>query len=147
VLRGLLLTGGAPLYLRAELTAKGVLQHTGHERRELRGEVSTRALWWPPGKLAGRYLAPYLASARPVALGREPLQDRVAGPAPAAGDTGEALELALLMAEEDARAGDLAQALHALDAAAALAGGFLPAEAASKRDAWRAVLTPMAAAR
>jgi sulfide:quinone oxidoreductase len=147
VLRGLLLTGGAPLYLRAELTATGVVQHTGHARRALRGEVSTRALWWPPGKLAGRYLAPYLATARPAALGREPLQDRVAGPAQPAGDAGEALDLALLMADEDARAGDLAQALHALDAAAALAGGFLPAEAAAKRDAWRAALTPMALSR
>jgi hypothetical protein len=51
------------------------------------------------------------------------------------------------MAEEDARAGDLAQALHALDAAAALAGGFLPAEAASKRDAWAAALAPSTLAR
>jgi sulfide:quinone oxidoreductase len=143
VLRGLLLTGGAPLYLRAELTAKGVPQRTGHARRALRGEVSTRALWWPPGKVAGRYLAPYLATARPVALGRMPLEDRVAGSVSAAnGDADEALELALLMAEEDARAGDLAQALHALDAAAALGGGVLPAEAASKRDAWRAALAP-----
>src|SRR5918994_1039041 len=33
VLRGLLLTGGAPLYLRAELTAKGAVQRTGHARR------------------------------------------------------------------------------------------------------------------
>ena len=148
MLRGLLLTGGAPLYLRAELTAQGVVQRTGHARRALRGEVSTRALWWPPGKVAGRYLAPYLADARPVALGREPLHDRSAGgPAAPGGEADEALELALLMAEEDARAGDLAQALHALDAAAALAGGFLPAEAASRRDAWRAALTPTALSR
>ena len=143
VLRGLLLTGGAPLYLRAELTAKGTVKRTKHARPALRGEVSTRALWWPPGKVAGRYLAPYMATARPVALGREPLVDRaVSAGAEGTGDAGEALELALLMADEDARAGDLAQALHALDAAAALAGGVLPAEAASKRDAWRAALAP-----
>ena len=51
VLRGLLLTGGAPLYLRAE-------PHGG------RGDTSTIAedpLWWPPAKIAGRYLAPFLA--------------------------------------------------------------------------------------
>ena len=143
VLRGLLLTGGAPLYLRAELTAGGAVQRTGHARARLRGDVSTRALWWPPGKVAGRYLAPFLATARPVALSRAPLRDRVAGAGPTTADErADALELALLMAEEDARAGDLAQALHALDAAAALAGGVLPEAAASKRDAWRAALTP-----
>ena len=59
VLRGLLLTGGAPAYLRAELGGG-------------RGETSlaaTEALWWPPGKIVGRYLAPFLASA----AGIEPL--------------------------------------------------------------------------
>lgn len=52
VLRGLLLTGGEPSFMRAEISGG-------------RGETSatsTRALWWPPGKIAGRYLAPYLAS-------------------------------------------------------------------------------------
>jgi sulfide:quinone oxidoreductase len=59
VLRGLLLTGGAPAYLRAELGGG-------------RGETSlaaSEALWWPPGKIVGRYLAPFLASA----AGIEPL--------------------------------------------------------------------------
>ena len=41
-------------------------------------------------------------------------------------------DLALLLAGEDARTGDCAQDLHALDAAAAL-GGLLPALAAEKR--------------
>jgi sulfide:quinone oxidoreductase len=51
VVRGLLLTGRAPQYLRAEATSG-------------RGETSTvdvEPLWWPPSKVAGRYLAPYLA--------------------------------------------------------------------------------------
>jgi sulfide:quinone oxidoreductase len=145
VLRGLLLTGGAPLYLRAQLTAAGQPERTSHARRSLRGEVSTRALWWPPGKVAGRYLAPYLATARPPLLGREPLRDRIAGPPSAtAADFDDAFELALLIADEDAAVGDLSQALHALDAAAALTGGVLPPEAAMKRDAWRAALTPSA---
>jgi sulfide:quinone oxidoreductase len=50
VLRGMLLTGGAPEFLRAEPSGG-------------RGEplVSEGALWWPPAKIAGRYLAPYLA--------------------------------------------------------------------------------------
>jgi sulfide:quinone oxidoreductase len=52
VLRGLLLTGGEPRYLRSE--------HHGGQ-----GDTSTvsgEPLWWPPGKIVGRYLAPYLAS-------------------------------------------------------------------------------------
>jgi sulfide:quinone oxidoreductase len=50
MLRGMLLTGGQPEYLRAEPTGG-------------RGEsvASDGALWWPPSKIAGRYLAPYLA--------------------------------------------------------------------------------------
>ncbi len=78
VLRGLLLTGGAPLYLRAELDLHGTRRSGTASRARPAGEVSSRALWWPPGKVAGRYLAPYLATARPVALGDEPLIDRVA---------------------------------------------------------------------
>jgi sulfide:quinone oxidoreductase len=51
VLRALLLTGGTPSFLRVELGG-------GH------GETSTASdepLWWPPGKIVGRYLAPFLA--------------------------------------------------------------------------------------
>ena len=137
VLRGLLLTGGAPLYLRAELDAEGGRRSGAARRPRLTGEISSRALWWPPGKVAGRYLAPYLSTARPVALGEQPLVDRVAGAG--RGDPGErdaALDLALLLADEDAAAGDLPQALHALDAAAALAGGVLPAAYAERRQRW-----------
>lgn len=46
VLRGLLLTGLAPRFLRSE------------------GEfsaVDTQPLWWPPAKIVGRYLSPFLA--------------------------------------------------------------------------------------
>jgi sulfide:quinone oxidoreductase len=137
VLRGLLLTGGAPLYLRAELDPKGAVRSGGAQHRRLAGEVSSRALWWPPGKVAGRYLAPYLSTARPAALGEEPLVDRVPGSATADVDERDAaLELALLLADEDAAAGDLHQALHALDGAAAIAGGVLPAAYAERRARW-----------
>ena len=137
VMRGLLLTGGAPLYLRAELTGD-----EAPTSRTLHGEVSGRALWWPPGKVAGRYLAPYLGTARPADMRAEPLLDRTpsaAGPAP---DRDEAFQLALLLAEEDARIGDYRQALHALDAAAALAGGVLPEEWTESRTRWQRELTP-----
>jgi sulfide:quinone oxidoreductase len=133
VLRGLLLTGGAPLYLRAELSEPA----EAATARTLRGVASGRALWWPPGKVAGRYLAPYLADARPVDLAAEPLVDRVANRSAPAPDHDDAFELALLLAEEDAKIGDYRQALHALDAAAALSGGVLPDTWAQNRSRWQ----------
>ena len=133
VLRGLLLTGGAPLYLRAELSEPA----EAATARTLRGVASGRALWWPPGKVAGRYLAPYLADARPVDLAAEPLVDRVANLSAPAPDHNDAFELALLLAQEDATIGDYRQALHALDAAAALCGGVLPDTWAQNRSRWQ----------
>jgi sulfide:quinone oxidoreductase len=59
ILRALLLTGGDPLYLSAELPEAG--------------KVSTEPLWSPPGKLAGRHLASFLATGAAGA----PLRDRV----------------------------------------------------------------------
>jgi sulfide:quinone oxidoreductase len=52
ILRGTLLTGGPARYLRADIS--GV---AGDD-----SIVSGEALWWPPNKLCGRYLAPYLSS-------------------------------------------------------------------------------------
>ena len=46
VLRGLLLTGSAPRFLRGE---KGT------------SLVNAHPLWWPPAKIVGRYLSPFLA--------------------------------------------------------------------------------------
>lgn len=51
VLRGRLLTGGADRYMR--YAAAG---------GEGDGETAAHALWWPPGKVSGRYLAPWLAA-------------------------------------------------------------------------------------
>ena len=51
VLRALLLTGDGPAFLRVELGG-------GHGETS---EASDEALWWPPGKIVGRYLAPFLA--------------------------------------------------------------------------------------
>jgi sulfide:quinone oxidoreductase len=140
VLRGVLLTGGAPLYLRAELGAKGEVRARSDAMGEvapMAGEAAFRALWWPPGKVAGRYLAPYLATARPADIGRQPLEDRSAAATEPSPEHDDALELALLMADQDARAGDFRQALHALDAALALGGGALPAAYAARRSEWR----------
>ncbi len=52
VLRGLLLTGGEPRYLRREVTGDP-------EQEPMAGP---EPLWWPPAKIVGRYLAPFLAS-------------------------------------------------------------------------------------
>jgi sulfide:quinone oxidoreductase len=48
VLRGLLLTGMAPRFLRAEPQTRGSV-------------IDTEPLWWPPAKIVGRHLAPFLA--------------------------------------------------------------------------------------
>ena len=140
VLRGVLLTGGAPLYLRAVVGT----EETPTARRVRAGHSSSagrRALWWPPGKVAGRYLAPLLATARPPALLASPMTDVGLPPAPApAGESEQedAFALALALADEDARCGDYRQALHALDAARALTGGVLPEDYAAKQRDWLA---------
>jgi sulfide:quinone oxidoreductase len=61
VLRGLLLTGGTPEFMRAEVSG-------GEDHPPA---ASTHALWWPPSKIAGRWLAPYLAQ-RHCELEHEP---------------------------------------------------------------------------
>jgi len=138
VMRGLLLTGGAPLYLRSALTPAGEPESGGSRR--VAGSTSSaarRALWWPPGKIAGRYLASLLATARPPSLATAQLQD-LGGADRVDDDRDAARELALLLADEEAAMGDYAQAVHALDAAAALTGGVLPAQWAQRRDRWMA---------
>jgi sulfide:quinone oxidoreductase len=49
VVRGLLLTGFVPRYLRSD-TGTG------------RSLIDTEPLWWPPAKIVGRHLAPFLAA-------------------------------------------------------------------------------------
>ena len=125
-LRGLLFTGGAPHYLRAEV---------GH--RPTSSAESTAALWWPPAKVAGRHLAPYLAK-RGIDLSLEdlePLHGEV--PEEAEKDQREALELALAAADADARWNDYPAALRWLSVAQELNIG-LPAEYAEKRREWEA---------
>jgi CBS domain-containing protein len=65
VLRGLLLTGAAPRFLRAELAGGA-----GETSR-----ASPDALWWPPAKIAGRHLAPFLAGLVGTAASAEPTRD------------------------------------------------------------------------
>jgi sulfide:quinone oxidoreductase len=51
ILRTVLLTGKRPTFIRVDL---------GGGRGES-SAISDDALWWPPGKIAGRYLGPFLA--------------------------------------------------------------------------------------
>ena len=51
VIRGMLLTGGDPLYLTARITGG----------RGFSSELSDKPMWSPPSKISSKYLAPYLA--------------------------------------------------------------------------------------
>jgi sulfide:quinone oxidoreductase len=67
VLRGVLLTGGPSRYLSADISG-------------LAGDdsvIAGEALWWPPSKLSGRYLAPYIRSRLGDAAGVMPDEERV----------------------------------------------------------------------
>jgi sulfide:quinone oxidoreductase len=143
VLRGLLMTGGAPLYLRAQpqrLVREATVAIEAKPRRRPPQGASSAAeqpLWWPPAKIAGRYLGPFLATASPQPLSSDLLTDRVAIPGPPVSEAEhqEALELALMLADCDARWGDYDAALNALDAAEALQGA-LPPEYETRRREW-----------
>jgi sulfide:quinone oxidoreductase len=52
VLRGKLMTGARPLYMHSDISGRA-----GDD-----SVSSGHTLWWPPGKVAGAYLAPYLAA-------------------------------------------------------------------------------------
>jgi sulfide:quinone oxidoreductase len=149
VIRGLLLTGGEPIYLRAGASAGRDEPTIAADRAFVptptvpalglgttESSSSTRALWWPPAKIAGRYLAPYLATARPQPLA--PMND-LAAPDRADAQPDDAIALALLLAEYDARWGDFEMALASLASAQGL-GGELPPEYDAKRVEWEHAL-------
>lgn len=130
VLRGLLLTGGPPRYLRQEIT-RGV------------GEaaiVSPEPLWWPPAKIVGRYLAPFLGSVTGVEATAEPAESPAAVPVEVAlevpdrravietggGDgrpVGELMVLALVVAPEDTL-GEVAEKMRVEDVGSAVVAAY-----------------------
>jgi sulfide:quinone oxidoreductase len=126
VLRGLLLTDEASLYLRTELGAGGRREH---RLLPAPGAASRNALWWPPGKIAGRYLTPFVAGG--AAAGT--LVDRESS------DGADGFELLLQAAEQDTAAGDHRSAVQTLDDAEAWLGP-LPSSAARRRDGWRKLI-------
>ncbi|HYB27365.1 MAG TPA: FAD-dependent oxidoreductase [Solirubrobacteraceae bacterium] len=143
VLRGLVMTDGAPLYLRAEPqhltreTSVAIDATPRHSNAKNASFAAGRALWWPDAKIAGRYLAPFLASARPQPLTSALLTDRIAAPPPfSVADEDDASEFAFILADYDARWGDFNGAVDVLDGAEALQG-TLPPEYETKRQQWR----------
>jgi sulfide:quinone oxidoreductase len=128
-LRGQLLTGLGLSYLTAAATEAGPSESS----------VAANPLWWPPSKIAGRYLAPYLAS-HVSHGGPEQLRDRPpvapVNPAGANAHHDEMRRLALTFAESDAAGGDYASALRWLDTVEQLEGLRSPA-VAQKRAEWQ----------
>ena len=112
VLRGALLTGEGVEYLRD-------------------GGPSDAAPWWPPAKIAGRYLGPFLAG--------EAASSSLETVAPA--HVGAEMEtLAMALDAADAGWGDYGSALRWLSVAERL-GVALPESYAVKREAWRDALS------
>jgi len=127
-LRGMLLTGIAPTYLRAQIAG----------RAGDRFDTAANPLWWPPSKIAGRYLAPYLVANNPLNRG-ETLKDRP----PLTRDSAtleqshqEARELALTFADRDAADHHFKSALQWLEVLERL-DGVLPSGYLQKKAVWQ----------
>jgi sulfide:quinone oxidoreductase len=126
-LRGMLLTGIAPVYLRA-----GIANGAGETQ-----QAALDPLWWPPSKIAARHLGPYLAGHSALARMQE-LTDRAPAttdPARVAAAHDEARALALVFAERDAADGHFKSALEWLEVIERL-DGVLPPGFTQKRAEW-----------
>lgn len=120
---------------RPLLTGAAVGARTLRWSRSPRGDELRAPLWWPPAKIAGRLLVPYLArridpSLRDEELLDLPIEERRES------DHHEARELALRWADLDAGSNDLRRALHWLDVAEGLELA-LPESYEAKRGEWR----------
>ena len=129
VLRGALLTGIAPTYLRATVSGEPAGQ----------GEVAADPLWWPPTKIAGRHLGPYLAEITRRRAGGSLEQTFVNSDDPREVLAGhrEARELALTFALADESSEDFRSALRWLEVVEQLDGSLPPGYDAKRAD-WRA---------
>jgi sulfide:quinone oxidoreductase len=133
VLRGALLTGIAPTYLRARMTG----ELAGGSEPDGGSELAAEPLWWPPTKIAGRYLGPYLATVARRSEGTSVEQSAVSG-ASRRVPTGhrQARELALTFALADENSEDYRSALRWLKVVEQL-DGALPPGYDEKRAEWR----------
>jgi len=136
ILRGQLLTGLIPTYMTADVSASKSASR--HDREPV---VAVNPLWWPPSKIVGRYLAPYLAE-HALLLGGEPTQPQEHPTSPEQAPQAQrardddASGMALAFAERDAEHGDYVSALEWLHMVEQLSGPLAP-ELEDKRAAWR----------
>jgi sulfide:quinone oxidoreductase len=127
VLRGALLTEGGPRYMRATID-------------EGESTAARSTLWWPPAKVAGRYLAPYLMAKAGYGASSRPLEDL--NPPPTEDAAGlasgheDAVGLALSSADATADERDFGRALRWLEVAEDLEL-YLPREYELKRISWQ----------
>jgi sulfide:quinone oxidoreductase len=129
VLRGALITGGAPEFLRSSKAGDA-------------DAAAGRALWWPPTKLAAKYLGPYLASAHSKQHSRR-LVDRAPSADPAADEADHQLAVSLVLAaaDADAAAGDFEGAIKWLSLVEQL-NLVIPSQYVARRHEWRIKLQP-----
>jgi sulfide:quinone oxidoreductase len=128
VLRGALLTEWGPRFMRAAVGESG-------------GAVaSSAALWWPPAKVAGKYLAPYLLERAGYPGGAKAFTDLeasvLADPASTDTDHADVVRLALASADADASEHEYGRALRWLEVAEDLEL-YLPREYELKRGTWK----------
>jgi len=127
VIRGALITGERPRFMRVALGDEAGAALTGSP------------LWWPPVKVAGSRLGPYLARHWAIADEDDPALERTEDLEPPSDEREHdaALRLSLDFAEIDAREGDYEEALRWLGVAERL-NVTLPTEYVERRDHWRA---------
>jgi sulfide:quinone oxidoreductase len=127
VLRGAMLTEWGPRYLRTSLTEPALR------------DTSASVLWWPPAKIAGRYLAPYLAARAGYQPAKVTLQDLdqplADDPEAARPDHEDLVAVALSSAEAHASEGDFSGALRWLEVVENLEL-YLPRGSEAKRASW-----------
>jgi sulfide:quinone oxidoreductase len=129
VLRGILVTGEVPDFFRSSIAAP-----------EAGVATAGRPLWWPPSKVAGRYLGPYLAHAQNPSkelVDRDPSAGSSGGEA----DPERAVALLLAAADADARIGDFEGAIKWLSLVEQL-NLVTPPEYVARRYEWRRRLQP-----
>ena len=133
VLRGVLLTGSGPHYLRSDRRGGSV------------PDTSRSVLWWPPSKVAGRLLSPYLFArlgyqghGAPELTDLEPAQEDADDATEVNADV---REMALTSAEIDASAHRYSRALRWLEVVEDLELS-LPPEYERKRAAWLELAGP-----
>jgi sulfide:quinone oxidoreductase len=127
ILRGAVLTGEGPVYMRADPVG-------GHDSAAARS-----ILWWPPAKIAGRLLAPYLAAKAGYRGARGDLTDLEApiGEDPVTPpDHEDVVALAFASADANARFEDYRAAMRWLEVAEDLEL-HLPTEYELKRISWQ----------